>query len=80
MVAESAGVGKSRRTRISFICGRDEVATASSVGSVGQRAMEDGEKGIQAFEWGARFWVPMRRSSWPPNEGGSEISSRAWSW
>ena len=35
--------------------GTADVATARRVGSVGQTAIEDGEKAIQALEWGARF-------------------------
>ena len=47
--------GKSMRTNISFMWGCAEVAIARSVGSVGQIAMLEGEKAIQALEWGARF-------------------------
>ena len=39
--------------------GIEDVATAMRVGSVGQRAMLEGEKVTQALEWGARFCVPM---------------------
>lgn len=58
-MAEPVRGGKSRRTRMSFIWGRDDVATARRVGSVGHRAIQEGEKGVQAFECGARFWAPM---------------------
>ena len=36
------------------------MATATSEGSLGQMATEDGEKAIQEFELGARFWEPKR--------------------
>lgn len=48
---------------MSFKCGIADVAMARSVGSVGHIATEEGEKAIQAFEWGARFWEPSSRSS-----------------
>lgn len=55
-LASLAGrIGIRSRTRISFMCGTADVATATSVGSVGQTAIEEGEKAIQALEWGARF-------------------------
>ena len=41
--------GNRSRTTMSFMWGRCEVATARSVGSVGDSAMHDGEKAIQAF-------------------------------
>ena len=47
--------GKSNRTMRSFMCGTAEVATASSVGSVGCGESAEGVKATQAFEWGARF-------------------------
>ena len=47
---------------MSFMCGTEEVATAIRVGSVGLMAIEEGEKAIQAFECGARFWVPSSSS------------------
>ena len=37
------------------MCGTADVATAMSVESVGQTAIEEGENAIQALEWGARF-------------------------
>ncbi len=37
------------------MCGTADVATARSVGSIGQMAIEEGENAIQALEWGARF-------------------------
>ena len=55
--------GRRRRTIRSFMWGTADVATARRVRSVGQRAIEEGEKATQAFEWGARFWSPRRRSS-----------------
>ena len=45
------------------MCGTADVATATSVGSVGQTAIEEGEKAIQALEWGARFWDPRSFNS-----------------
>ena len=47
--------GMRSRTRISFMCGTADVATARRVGSVGQTAIEEGEKAIQAWDWAARF-------------------------
>ena len=41
-----------------FICGKLDVPTATSVGSVGQSASEDGVKATQALECGARFCLP----------------------
>ena len=52
--------GRRRRTMRSFMWGVEEVAMARRVGSVGERAIEEGEKAIQALEWGARFWRPRR--------------------
>lgn len=48
---------------MSFMCGTADVATARRVGSVGHTSTEEGEKAIQAFERGARFWEPSSRSS-----------------
>ena len=42
--------GNKRRTRMSFKWGTAEVATARSVGSVGQIATLEGENAIQALE------------------------------
>ena len=50
--------GRRRRTSRSFMWGTAEVATARRVGSVGHSATEEGEKAIQALEWGARFCRP----------------------
>ena len=52
--------GNSSRTIMSRMWGTELVATASSVGSVGQTAIEAGEKAIQPEECGARFWLPRR--------------------
>ena len=60
-VAEGWYGGIKSRTIRSFICGTVDVPTARSVGSVGQRAMEEGVNATQAFEWGARFCWPMSR-------------------
>ena len=45
------------------MCGMADVATARRVGSVGQMAIDEGEKAIQALEWGARFWDPRSLNS-----------------
>lgn len=45
----SAG-GKSRRTMMTFICGRLDVATARRPGSCGLRARPEGEKVTQELE------------------------------
>ena len=42
--------GTNSLTMISFMCGTAEVATAKSVGSMGELAIDDGEKAIQALE------------------------------
>ena len=53
-----AGFGIESRTMSNFMCGTLDVPTATSVGSVGHRAREEGVKATQALEWGARFWRP----------------------
>lgn len=63
LAAEIAGVsflvsGNRSRTMMSFMCGRWEVATARSVGSVGHSARQEGLNAIQAFACGARFCLP----------------------
>ena len=42
--------GISRRTMRTFMCGTEFVPTARSVGSVGQRAREEGVNATQALE------------------------------
>lgn len=52
-------VGIRSRTRRSLRWGSEDVAIASIVGSVGQRAMLDGVKIVQDIACGARFCVPI---------------------
>lgn len=61
---------------MSFMYGTAEVATAKSVGSVGEMATEDGENAIQALDCGARFCDPNNSisvGSWFSELGASAL-------